>query len=233
MNSSRLPGKVLLPAGGRPMLGHLVRRLRAVPSLDAIVLATTTHPADDRLASFAEREAIPCFRGSEDDVLGRVVGAAESAAADVIVEITADCPIIDPELVEQTIQVFLNNGAAYASNCAISSYPDGMNTQVFRLDTLKCSAEMTADPLDREHVTKHIREHPELFPVVNLVAPPSLRWPELFLTLDEPDDYDLLKRIIEYFGETRPLFGCGDVIRLLREHPEWVQINQAVIRRSA
>ena len=231
MTSTRLPGKVLLPAAGKPMLLHLIDRLRAVPSLSEVVLATTTNTADDPLAALAATEGIRCFRGSEDDVLGRVIGAAESAQADVVVEITGDCPIIDPDLVEQTIQAFLTRDAAYVTNCAVSSYPDGMNTQVFRLETLKRSGSMTDDPLDREHVTKHIREHPELFPAFHLVAPPALRWPELFLTLDEPNDYELLKRIIEHFGEANPLFNCSDVIQLLRRQPELVEINCAVARR--
>lgn len=232
MTSSRLPGKVLLPANGKPMLFHLVRRLRAVPSLSEIVLATTVNASDDVLAVFADEAGIRYFRGSEDDVMGRVIGAAESVGADVIVEITGDCPIIDPELVEQTIQTFLHNDAAYATNCRVSSYPDGMNTQVFRLETLKRSEAMTDDPVDREQVTKHIREHPELFPIVNMLAPPSLTWPDLFLTLDERQDYALLKRIIEHFGEDNPLFSCLDVVRLLRNRPDWVDMNRAVKRRD-
>ena len=233
MMSSRLPGKVLLPANGHPMLYHLIRRLRAVPSIDEIVVATTTNAADDPLVHFAETIGVSAFRGSELDVMGRVVGAAESAAADVVVEITGDCPIIDPDLAEQTIRVFKRNSAAYVANSFISSYPDGMDTQVFSLDTLKRSAAMTNDALDREHVSRHIVNHPELFPHLYLIAPPSLHWPALGLTLDEPADYALLKKIIEHFGEAQPLFSCLDVIRLLRANPDWLQINSAVLRKDA
>ena len=151
MTSSRLPGKVLLPAAGRPMLAHLTRRLKTVPSIDEIVLATTTNATDDVLAEFAVQDGIRVFRGSEDDVMGRVVGAAESADADVVVEITGDCPLIDPDLVEQTIRVFKRNEkAVYCANSFISSYPDGMDTQVFTVEALRTSAVMTDDPLDRE-----------------------------------------------------------------------------------
>ena len=160
MTSTRLPGKVLLPANGRPMLYYLVRRLKAVPSINTIVLATTINATDEPLVEFAQKEGIQVFRGSEDDVMGRVIGAAESANADVIVEITGDCPIIDPDLVEQTIRMFQRHNAAYVANSYISSYPDGMDTQVFSLDTLKQSAAMTNDPLDREHVSRHIVNHP-------------------------------------------------------------------------
>lgn len=232
MASSRLPGKVLLPALGRPMLGHLTRRLKAVPSIDEIVLATTTSAGDDALAEFAAQDGISVFRGSEDDVMGRVLGAAESADADVVVEITGDCPILDPDLVEQTIRVFLRNDAVYAANSFISSYPDGMDAQVFTLEALRTSASMTDDPLDREHVSRHIVSHPELFRHVYLIAPPSLHWPGLGLTLDEPTDYELIRVVIEHFGEENPLFGCGDVIRALRQHPEWLAINEDVARRD-
>lgn len=232
MTSSRLPGKVLKEVAGLPMLHYLISRLRAVPSLDAIVLATTTNETDDVLISFAENEGIASFRGSECNVMERVIGAADSANADVVVEITGDCPIIDPEIVEQVIRMFLTHDADYVSNSDIRSYPDGMDTQVFSLDTLKRSAAMTSNPLDHEHVTLHIRNNPELFSKVHLVAPPEIHWPELGLTLDEKADYDLLKRIIKYFGDKKPLFGCHDVLRLLRDNPEWVEINQDVRRKG-
>lgn len=232
MTSSRLPGKVLLPADGIPMLAHLVTRLKSVPSLDAIVLATTVNPQDDVLADFAAAQGISCFRGSEEDVMARVIGAAASADADIVVEITGDCPIIDPQVIEQTVRLFLHNPCDYASNVEVRSYPVGMDTQVFRLDTLKKSFAMTDAPLDREHVTRHIRQNPRLFRQLHLVAPHGVDWPELGLTLDERADYELLRKIIEYFAPDR-LFGCGEVVRLLTEvHPEWVELNKAVRRKG-
>jgi spore coat polysaccharide biosynthesis protein SpsF len=128
--------------------------------------------------------------------------------------------------------MFHANRADYVSNGAIRSYPDGMDTQVFKLATLKHSASMTSDALDHEHVTLHIRNHPEYFSHVHLVAPPELHWPELGLTLDEPNDYELLKNIIEYFEPTNSLFSCRDVIQLLKQRPDWVVINQAVVRKG-
>lgn len=232
MSGTRLPGKVLLPALGQPMLQHLVTRLRAVPSIDAIVLATTGNAGDDRLEAFAQQAGIGCFRGSEDDVMARVIGAAQSAGAEVIVEITGDCPIIDPQIVEQGIRMFRANAAAYVGNAHVRSYPDGMDVQVFRLATLEQSAALTTERLDREHVTLHIRQHPELFAPLHLVAPPELHWPELGLTLDEPADYELLKRLIEHFGAADPLFGCLDVVRFLRRNPEWLALNQDVKRKG-
>jgi spore coat polysaccharide biosynthesis protein SpsF len=231
MGSSRLPGKVLLPAGGKPMLQHLVERLRAVPAVNDIVLATTINLLDDELERFAARLGLACFRGSEDDVLSRVLGAAQSVGADVIVEITGDEPIVDPLIVEQAIRLFLWNDCDYCSNVNVLSYPVGMDVQVFRLETLRRSAAMTNDPADREHVSLHMRTHPEIFRQLHLVAPPDLTWPELELTLDEHEDYLLLKNVIEHFGPDKPLFSCRDVVQLLRDKPSWAELNRHINRQ--
>lgn len=234
MTSSRLPGKVMLEAAGKPMLGHLVARLRQAPSIDEIVLATTVNGTDDVLAEFAREAGIGCFRGSEADVMSRVLGAAESAAADVIVEVTGDCPVIDPMVVEQTVRLFRHNPCDYASNVQVRSYPGGMDTQVFTVAALRRSFEATDDPWVREHVTPHIRRNPDLFRQVHLVAPPDMEWPGLALTLDEPADYELLKRVIEHFAAAGQSYGCREIIHLLRDvHPEWVDLNRAVVRTSA
>jgi len=232
MTSTRLPGKVLLDAGGQPMLAHLINRLKSVSSLDGVVLATTTNQADDVLEEFSKKMKIGCYRGSEDDVMSRVIGAAESVNADIIVEITGDCPIIDPEIIEQVIRVFKENDVDYVSNAHVRSYPDGMDVQVFSLEVLKRSAVMTNDPLDHEHVTLHIRNNPEIFTRIHLVSPPETHWPELGLTLDEPNDYELLKKIINHFEKSQSFFSCRDVVSLLRNKPEWVEINKTVVRKG-
>ena len=125
------------------------------------------------------------------------VTANPEANADLVVEITGDCPIIDPNIVEQTIQMFKVHEVDYVSNTLIKSYPDGMDTQVFKLDTLKRSASMTNDRLDHEHVTLHIRNNPMIFSHIHLIAPPDIHWPHLGLTLDELDDYKLETHKIE------------------------------------
>ncbi len=232
MSSSRLPGKVLLQASGIPLLQHLVNRLRAVASIDEIVLATTTNLSDDPLEEFARQMNISCFRGSEHDVMNRVIEAASSVNADIVVEITGDCPIIDSEIVEQAIRIYKCNNVDYVSNAVIRSYPDGMDVQVFSLDTLIKSAKMTNSPLDHEHVTLHIRNHPEIFNHFNLIAPPELHWPELGLTLDELSDYILLKSVIENFEKINPLFTCLDVVRFLRNRPDLVNINFDIKRKG-
>jgi len=232
MGSSRLPGKVLLPVFGKPMLFYLIERLRSVTSIDEIVLATTTKSSDDVLEEFSLKAEVNCFRGSETNVMSRVIGAGASVQGDIIVQITGDCPIIDPRLVEQTIKMFMVNNTAYVSNAHIRSYPVGMDVGVFRLNTLKESAALTNDPLDCEHVSLHIRNNPHLFPAIYLVAPPDLYWPELGLTLDEENDYVLLKNIINHFGENNYMFSCLDVIQLLKANPAWVDINRLVKRKG-
>lgn len=232
MTSSRLPGKVLMDAGGKPMLSHLVHRLKAVPSIDEICLATTVNNTDDVLESFSDREGIACFRGSEANVLSRVIGAAEACQADIIVEITGDCPIIDPEIVEQAIRIYKANNYDYVSNVKVLSYPIGMDVQVFSLNVLKRSNSLTTSKLDQEHVASHIRRHPELFSHLNIIAPDSLTWPELGLTLDEKADYFLIKKIIESLGDSNYLFTCREVLDLLRANPDWIQINKHVERKG-
>lgn len=232
MTSSRLPGKPMMTVCGQPMLGHLVDRLKAVESIDTIVLATTKNKADDLLAEYALGIDIEVFRGDEEDVMGRVIGAGKSVNADIVVEITGDCPIIDPEIVEQVIRTFKENTYEYVGNQHVRSYPDGMDVQVFALATLIKSGSMTIDPLDREHVTLHIRNNPQLFSHLNIVAPPELYWPDLGLTLDEERDYQLLKKIIEYFKDSNPLFSCLDVVRYLKNNPALVNINSEVTRKG-
>jgi spore coat polysaccharide biosynthesis protein SpsF len=232
MTSTRLPGKPLLLAEGISMLEHLVRRLKTCISLDQIILATTTNQADDILVQHAETLDIKIFRGSEEDVLQRVLDAAIFYEADVIVEITGDCPVIDPQLIEQAISIYKNNDVDYVSNGNIRSYPDGMDVQIFRTDVLSKSASMTQDPLDREHVTLHIRNNLELFSRINIISPPELYWPDLGLTLDEKDDYELLKKIISYFETVNPIFSCHEVINYLKENKYLLSINSSVSRKG-
>jgi len=233
MTSSRLPGKVLMEVLGKPILHYLVERLKQVSLIDEIALATTTNSSDNSLIQFAVNEGIQSYRGSEDDVLTRVIEAAESVETDLVVEITGDCPIIDPVIIEQTIRMHLNNNTDYTSNAHIRSYPDGMDVQVYSLNVLRKSSKMTSKRQDREHVTLHIRDNPEVFTHTNLIAPSNLYWPKLGLTLDEASDFELLKRIIEHFNSKNPLFSCYDVVNFLKKNPELVLINELVVRKES
>ena len=195
MTSTRLPGKVLLEVLGKPMIVYQIERIKKVQLIDQIVLATTKNSEDNCLEELALSEKISFFRGDENNVMQRIIDAGSKFSADIIVELTGDSPIIDPEIIYETIKIFLEKNVDYVSNNNIRSYPDGMDTQVFNLETLKKSSQLTKDPLDHEHVTLHIRKNPEIFSQINLSAPKSLFWPELGLTLDEQDDYLLIKNI--------------------------------------
>ena len=165
--------------------------------------------------------------------MSRVIEAAEKVNADLIVEITGDCPIVDTRLVSQMINIFLNNNVDYVNNVDIRSYPDGMDVQVFKLETLKRSSVLTYNQKDREHVTLHIRKNPQLFSRINVVAPDELFWPKLGLTLDEYEDFILLKKIIEnFFAKKKENFSCRDVLDFLNENEELLKINKKVKRKG-
>ncbi len=232
MTSSRLPGKVMLPANGEPMLAHLVRRLKLVKELDAIVIATTTNPLDNPICELATKMEVEFFRGSENDVMERVIKAAESANGDVVVEITADCPLIDIELIRKTIALFKATKCDYASNVIVRGFPDGMDVQVIPLTVLKKSFSLTSESLDREHVTRHIRLHPEVFRHEHLIASAEEHAPELAITLDENSDYLLIKKIFEHLGDEAPTISCKSLVKLIKDRPEWRAINDTVIRKG-
>lgn len=232
MTSSRLPGKVLMPAHGKPMLARMVERLKRVPSLDGIVVATTENITDNPIEEVARDLGIGCWRGSEDDVLARVRDAAHAHGIDVIVELTGDCPLIDPAIVESCIQAYRAAGVDYLSNVLERSFPIGMDTQVFRRDILDDVARRTDDPVDHEHVSLYIYRHPELYSLSNVAAPPELTDPELRLTLDTLEDYKLITAVFDALLPTKgPGFTLGDVLDLLRAEPQLRRLNDHVAHR--
>src|SRR3954464_13192916 len=188
MTSSRLPGKVLLPALGKPLLELMVERLKRCRHLDAIVIATTEDASSDPLEELASRLGIGCFRGSEDDVLARVLGAAQAYDAELIVETTGDCPLIDPATVDLVISRFHEAGVDYCANNLERTYPRGMDAQAFPTAVLAEVASLTDDPSDREHVSLYIYEHPERYRLRN-VASDRPESAELRLTVDTAEDY--------------------------------------------
>lgn len=231
MTSSRLPGKVMMTSCGKPMLEHLVERLRRVERIDQIVFATTEHGTDDCIEALAERLDVGCFRGSEDDVLSRVLGAAEKYDGELIVEITGDCPLIDPGIVAQTIDLYMLNQCDYAANCLVPSYPVGMDTQVFSTDLLRLADREGHLPDDREHVSWFFVRNPERFRLLMLPAPPELRWPELRLTLDEMADFELINALFERLYPLNPGFSCADMLDCLRRENALQRLNEHVVQR--
>lgn len=231
MRSTRLPGKVLKPILGRPMLDLMIERLRRVPQLDAIVIATTTDADCDPIEELTGRIGVGCYRGSEDDVLDRVLQAARAARADAIVELTADCPLIDPQLTAETIEAFRRAEVDYAANCLQEPYPRGLDVQIFSTAVLEEVACLTSDPADREHVSLYIYEHPERFRLLDVPAGP----PEaagLRLTVDTPEDFALVSRIYQALYPANPAFGLSDIVDLFSRQPELRGINASVEQKS-
>lgn len=217
MTSSRLPGKVLMETAGKPMLEHMIARLRRVPQLDDIIVATTVNETDDPVAELANQLGVGCFRGSEHDVLDRVLQAAQTHNVDIIVETTGDCPLIDPAIVSQTIAFYAANEADYVSNAlAPRSYPVGMDTQVFATDILADVAGRTSEPDDREHVSLFIYSNPDLYRVAALHAPPHHHGPDIRLTLDTPDDLILIREVFEALYPEKPDFDLSDMLNYLK-----------------
>jgi len=231
MTSSRLPGKVLMEAKGVPFLEILVRRLKKAPQIDRIVIATTVNKQDEPIIELAKSLNVGYFRGCEEDVLSRVLSAARKYSADIIVEITGDCPLIDPGIVSSVIDMYLKNKCDYASNVEPATFPNGMDTQVFSVDTLALADAEGKTSEDREHVSWFIRRHPERFKMINLFAPAGQHWPELGLTLDEHSDYILLKDIFEHFYPDM-YFSCARILEYLRQNPALLSINKDVKRKE-
>lgn len=231
MTSSRLPGKVLMEAVNKPMLELMIERLRRVPSLDAIAIATTVNAADDPIEDLAKRLSVGCYRGSEEDVLQRVLDTAQFYEADIIVQLTGDCPLIDPEIIEHTIQRYLQSNVDYAANTLTRTYPIGMDTTVFATDILADVAGRTNDPTDREHVSLFIYRHPELYSLENYAAPRALTYPEMRLTLDTPEDLELIRAIFERLYPKNPEFTLNDILVFLDQNPEIVRMNEGVKHR--
>ena len=225
MTSSRLPGKVLLPAGGRPLLEILVERLLRAPGLDGVVIATTLNASDDPISALGEKLGVGVFRGSEHDVLGRVCGALRSSGADVCVEITGDCPLIDPDIVGEALTEFLRTRAEhlYVSNSdPHRAVPAGLDVQVFFASALFQLEAITGDPEDREHVSYGFyrpesgdRWRPRFIRHAACVGAE-----ELLVTLDFPEDYDLIRRLHEDLASTDPHYAAADIVRWIRAHPE-------------
>jgi len=231
MTSSRLPGKALVSLGGRPAIEQLIRRLRVVPEIDDVVVATTTNTTDDVLVDFLDSSGVMVFRGSEDDVLDRLAQAVAGLDCEYIVKVTADCPVLDPGIASQVIQVAHSSDCDFVSNGMVRSYPDGMDCAVVKRAALLRSATDAIDPLEREHTSLHIRRRPDTYSQHNVHAPEDLFWPELGLTLDTAEDLELLDRMFTELGPDR-LFSCAEMVTLLRERPELLAINTQVVRKG-
>ena len=224
-DSHRLPGKVLMPIAGRPMLEQQVRRVSRCRSLDAIVLATSSRPLDDELAELGARLEIAVVRGSVADVLDRFRQAATEHAADIVIRLTADCPLVDPEVIDLVVdRLVQETGSDYASNVLVRTYPQGLDVEALWADVLTKLAGTATSPDDREHVTSYLRfSHPELFRVVSVLDETDnsdLRW-----TVDTTEDLRLVRSLYERLGLDDALLGYREIVAAMRADPSLSQIN--------
>ncbi|MBV8225304.1 MAG: glycosyltransferase family protein [Verrucomicrobia bacterium] len=232
MTSTRLPGKVLKTCMGRPMLELLAERVRRSQYIDAIVVATTTNKPDEEIVDLASRIGIESFRGSENDVVARVTGAMEAAEADVVVQLTGDCPLLDPEIIDQVIRIYAANTFDYVSNCLVRSFPRGLDVQVASLAVLQKSLAVAKDDTQHEHVFLSVYENPERFRLFNIFAPPELCRPDWRWTIDTLEDYACITRIYEMLYPKSPHFSSRDVALLLLMHPEIAELNQEIRQKQ-
>jgi spore coat polysaccharide biosynthesis protein SpsF len=229
MTSTRLPGKILADVAGKPLLYHVVTRAQRARTLDLVVVVTTDRPSDDPTERFCLDRGVNCFRGSEDDVLDRYHRAAEKFAAETIVRLTADCPLLDPGVIDTGVTLFKAGNYDYICNDNPPTYPDGLDVEVFRRDALVRAWREARLPSEREHVTPYIWKQPGLFRLgrfANDTDYSKLRW-----TVDEPADLEFVRRVYAHFG-TSTQFGMTDVLELLRQQPEILEVNAGFERNE-
>lgn len=232
MGSTRLPGKVMKPLVGKPMIYHVVERMRRVASVDEVVVATSVLPAEAPLIAYLESQGIPVFRGDEQDVLARYYEAAKACEADVIVRITADCPLISPTVTGKVISAFLDSAGQcdYVSNALVRTFPRGLDTEVFSFGALEKAFREATAPSDREHVTSYISRQPDVFRLQGITSDEDnsyLRW-----TVDEEADLQLVRRIYEALYLTKQVFEYEDVLALLTQRPELSAINRHIRQKA-
>lgn len=231
MTSSRLPGKVLMEFCGKPDLQHIIERLRRSQYVDEVVVATTVNKTDDPVIELCEQLKCKYYRGSEEDVLQRVLDTAKSVNADLIVEITGDCPVIDWRHVDYLVEMFGAGNYDYVANVIKRTFPRGFDTQVYPVAVLEGVNQLTNDPLDHEHVSLYIYNHPERYRLGNWEAPTLVHHPEFEITLDTKEDYQLIKKVYEELYPVNQDFSCEDVVQLLLERKDIADIVAEVKRK--
>ncbi|HIF11196.1 MAG TPA: spore coat protein [Sneathiellales bacterium] len=226
-SSKRLPGKVLMPLLGMPMLGRQIERVRHARTLDEIVVATSHDPSDQALVDFCQSINIRCVRGDLDDVLERYHLAAEVVGASVIVRLTGDCPLCDPGVIDALVDKYAMGGFDYVSNTLSPTFPDGLDTEAFSRQALDTAYRCAELPSEREHVTSYIKNSEAFtkFNFENDVDLSGLRW-----TIDEPEDFELIRRIFEELYPQNPMFGMSDILNLLERHSAWSDLNRHIGR---
>ena len=231
-NSSRLKNKHFLKINNKTIIQILVDRLKYLNNYSNIVIATTTNPEDDKFQLFCKKNKIDCFRGSENDVTGRVLKAATLYKAYYITLITGDCPLVDLSIIEQLYEMIKINKYDFVTNSDLRSYPDGMDVQIFKRSILNEISKTKLTKLEKEHVTLSIRRRKNKYKFFNLVAPKNLYWPELAVTLDEINDYYFLKEIVKKYKNNLRMISCEDIINIIRKNKKLLKLNNYIIKKG-
>lgn len=234
MGATRLPGKVLAPIMGKPLLSWMVERVKRCKLVDEVVVATSLKPQDQKVADLAKKLGIGWFRGSEADVLDRVVGAAEKYQGKIIVRLTADCPMVDPAHIDDGIKTLINGRYDYVANNHIRrTVPIGFDIEVCRIERLKTAIKNSREAAVHEHVTLFFRDHPEIFKL-GVFGPKLTKWQlGLRLTVDTTRDLELVRRIFRLLAVYKPKFELGDVLKLMFLYPGLTKINLEVDQKPA
>lgn len=226
MGSTRMPGKVLMDVGGQPMLGRVIGRVRRVRGIDTVVVATSAAPADRAVVDHCAAVGIPCYAGSEDDVLDRYYQAATRYGLSAVVRITADCPLLDPEVVTQVVAL-LGSVCDYAANVHPPTFPDGLDAEAFTMSTLATAWREATLPSEREHVTPYMWKQPGRFRTRNLTAPADyshLRW-----TVDDAFDLAYIREVYRRLGDPT---GWQAIVDHLAHAPELAALNAGTLRNE-
>jgi len=226
MGSSRLPGKVLKPLGGVPLLWHTIQRVKQVGEIDGVILAIPDLSEDDTVAALAHGENVSIFRGSEQDVLERYYLAAKHYGIDVIVRITGDCPFIDPMVTGETVRAFFEKGADFLSNTLERTFPKGTDTEVFSFSCLERAYFEAAAQEDREHVTRYIYRNPDRFKCEGIKREKDLS--HIRICVDYQEDYLFAKALFYHLAGENIFFGIEEIERLLARYPWLKEINRDV-----
>ncbi|MFN3834967.1 MAG: cytidylyltransferase domain-containing protein [Glycocaulis sp.] len=231
MSSSRLPGKVLMKLGNRPMLQLVIERLQRSAKLSDIIVATSAEEADDPIVDLCADLAIPVARGARDDVLARFAGALHLTDADVIVRVTADCPLIDSALIDKALAVFEAEQPDHLSCGSDGGYPRGINAEIVARAALELAAREAAEPFEREHVTPFLYTRPERFRLTMMEAPQELRRPDYRITVDEPADMAMVRALVAGLGGDPLGLSLLDIVTFLDANPEIAAINGGVYQK--
>jgi len=228
MTSSRLPGKILMPLAGKPVMVHMIERHRQSKYTDEVVVATTTNVADDPIAKLAQEMGAPCFRGSEDDVLGRIVGAGKAHHADILVQGMADSPLVDWRIIDRLLKMHIEGGYDCTSNEFEETFPIGFDARVYAFPLLVEAEKSDTSEAFREHAGYSIRSRPDMFKLGNWKAEGDMFWPTLRLTLDTPEDYALISAVYDELYPKNPDFSAEDIVAFLKTRPDLVALNSDV-----